>query len=78
MTLGLLVLLILGLAAAGWIVGRQRAIASVKGDIRKLHSLPGYYGHIVFLSTAVPALLLVAVWLLVQPAVVESSSSGLI
>lgn len=78
MTLGILVVLILALAAVGWVVGRQRAIASVKGDIRKLHSLPGYYGHIVFLATAVPALVLVVLWILVQPAVIESRVAGMI
>lgn len=76
MNLGLLVLLILGLALAGWVIGRKRALTSVKGDIRRLHSLPGYYGHIVFLFTAVPALLLIIVWMLVQPALVESTVSG--
>jgi phosphate transport system permease protein len=78
MNLGLLVVVILVLALAGWIVGRQRAIASAKGDIRKLHSLPGYYGHIVFLATAVPSLLVVMLWLLVQPALIESRVSGMI
>ncbi len=78
MNLGLLVLVILALAAIGWIVGRQRAVASVKGDIRRLHSLPGYYGYVVALSTAVPSLLLIMVWMIVQPMIVESSSSSLI
>lgn len=78
MNLGLLVLLILLLAVAGWVFGRRRAVSSASGDVRRLHSLPGYYGHIVFLATAVPALLLIAGWLLVQPMVVESRVSGMI
>ncbi|MFT4150176.1 MAG: phosphate ABC transporter permease subunit PstC [Paracoccaceae bacterium] len=78
MTLGLLVLLILALAVAGWIIARQRATASSGGDIRRLHSLPGYYGHFVFLCTAVPALLAVLLWLIVQPVVVETRASGMI
>lgn len=78
MNLGLLVVVILVLALAGWIAGRQRAVASVKGDIRKLHSLPGYYGHIVFLATAVPSLLVVVLWLLIQPALIEGRVSAMI
>lgn len=78
MNLGLLVVVILVLALAGWIAGLQRAVASVKGDIRKLHSLPGYYGHIVFLATAVPSLLVVVLWLLIQPALIEARVSAMI
>lgn len=78
MSIGLLLLIILGLGLAGWVVGRQRAVASVAGDIRKLHSLPGYYGHTVFLLTTVPALLLIAAWLLVQPIVIENRVSDVI
>lgn len=78
MNLGLLVVVILVLALAGWIAGRQRAVASVKGDIRKLHSLPGYYGHIVALATAVPSLLVVVLWILIQPTLIENRVSGMI
>lgn len=78
MTLGLLVLLILALAVAGWIIGRQRAISSAGGDIRRLHSLPAYYGHFVFLASAVPAFLTVLLWLVIQPPVVEGAVSRLL
>ena len=64
MTVGVLSLLLLVLAALGFVVGRQKAIASVKGDTRNLHSLPAYYGSGVALFTAVPAFLLMLVWLL--------------
>ena len=76
MKLGLLVLTILGLAIAGWVIGRKRALASAGGDLRQLHSLPGYYGHIVFLFTAVPAFALIAIWLLAQPKLVEDVVSA--
>ena len=78
MSIGLLLLIILGLGLAGWLVGRQRAVASVAGDIRKLHSLPGYYGHTVFLMTTVPAFLLMIAWTLVQPVVIETRIADLI
>ncbi len=71
MSVGILFLIVVAVAIVGFLLGRQRAMASVQGDMRKLHSLPGYYGQSVFLFTAVPALLVLAVWLFVQPAVVE-------
>ncbi|MGB3147530.1 MAG: phosphate ABC transporter permease subunit PstC [Paracoccaceae bacterium] len=63
---GTLVLTILLLASAGLLLGRQRAAAVAKGDVRKLHSLPGFYGQFVFLLTAVPALLLILAGLLAE------------
>ena len=67
MSIGLLSLIILVLAVAGYLIGRNRAVAQVAGDIRKLHSLPPFYGRITALLTAVPAFLLIAAWLLAEP-----------
>jgi phosphate transport system permease protein len=78
MSLGLLSLILLALAAIGYVVGRARAVAQVSGDIRKLHSLPPFYGRITALLTAVPAFLLIAMWLLIQPAFVETKAFSLI
>ena len=73
-----IVLALLALGGAGYVVGRQRAMASAGGDARHLHSLPSYYGAHVFLATTVPALLLVMVWLLVQPLVINAQVSHMI
>ncbi len=78
MSLGLLSLILLALALAGYLIGRQRAVAQVGGDIRKLHSLPPFYGRITALLTAVPAFLLVGLWLLAQPLFVETKALSLI
>ncbi|SOC07761.1 phosphate ABC transporter membrane protein 1 (PhoT family) [Rhodobacter sp. JA431] len=78
MTLGLLAALVLVLAIGGFILGRQRALSSAKGDLRKLHSLPGYYGQTVALFTAVPAFVLMAVWLFAQPALIETRVAKLL
>ncbi|MFD1342530.1 phosphate ABC transporter permease subunit PstC [Litorisediminicola beolgyonensis] len=67
--------LILALAALGFALGRSRALASVGGDRRQLHSLPGYYGWNVALKAATPALGLMVVWLIAQPLVVEYAVS---
>lgn len=78
MSLGLLLLLLLGLGGLAFVAGRQRALAAVQGDARRLHSLPGYYGQTVALFTLVPALLLTLLWLLVQPVVIEGKVTAMI
>jgi phosphate transport system permease protein len=75
---GFLVLVVLALTAIGYVLGRRRAMASAGGDARKLHSLPSYYGSNVALFTAVPALLTLVLWLLVQPVLIDSRVSQLI
>ena len=72
MSLGLLSLIVLGLAVLGFLAGRRRALALAQGDARRLHSLPGYYGWQVFLFTAVPALALMLIWAVAQPSVVDA------
>ncbi|MBV2360946.1 phosphate ABC transporter permease subunit PstC [Thalassococcus sp. CAU 1522] len=67
-----LVGIVLALAALGYVLGRARAMASVAGDRRGLHSLPSYYGANVFIKTVVPSFAVLIVWLLVQPLVVNN------
>ncbi len=78
MPFSLLLVLILVLGGFGFVLGRQRAVASVLGDRRALHSLPGYYGWYVALVTATPAFVLMAVWLIVQPMVIAHQVTGMI
>jgi phosphate transport system permease protein len=73
-----LVVLLLLLSAAGYVLGRSRALATAGGDMRELHSRPAYYGCNVLLSALVPALGVLAVWLLAQPMFIETSVSGMI
>ena len=72
MSLGLLSLIVLGLAVLGFLAGRQRALRLAQGDARRLHSLPSYYGWQVFLFTAIPALALMLGWAFVQPMIVDA------
>ncbi|MBD3785420.1 MAG: phosphate ABC transporter permease subunit PstC [Sphingomonadales bacterium] len=78
MSIGLLSLIVIALAVAGFLIGRARALSKAGGDIRRLHSLPNFYGQSVFLFTAVPALLLMAAWLILQPMLIEARVSGMI
>lgn len=73
-----LVVLLLALSAAGFFLGRSRALASAGGDARELHSRPVYYGCNVLLSALVPAMGVLAIWLLAQPLVIDRAVSGLI
>lgn len=67
---------LLALGALGFVLGRQRAVASAGGDTRVLHSLPVYYGTNVTLLTLVPALLVLGVWLMAQPIVIDRMVSA--
>ncbi len=78
MSVGIIILVILGLAALGFVVGRQRALSLWAPGSAKLHSLPGYYGQMVALFTAVPALFLMILWLSLQPTFIEGRISDMI
>ena len=73
-----LILIVLAIAVAGYVLGRQRALASAGGDSRGLHSLPSYYGSNVAIKAIVPAFLLLVAWLLIQPIYVGNTISGMI
>jgi phosphate transport system permease protein len=60
------------LAGAAFALARQRALASVQGNPRSLHSLPLYYGWYGALSVLIPALGALLIWLIVQPMVIEN------
>jgi phosphate transport system permease protein len=78
MNAGLVLLAVVAIAVIGFFLGRARAIRSAGGDIRTLHSLPGYYGQTVLLFAAVPALMVALAWLLLQPLYVEHRISAMI
>ena len=67
-----LIAALLALSIFGYYFGRWRALAMAGGRSRSLHSRPGYYGTYVALWCAIPALGILAVWLLAQPIVTES------
>ena len=73
-----IVTIILILGVIGFTLGRRKAIASAGGDARLLHSLPSYYGTNALIMTMVPALLVLAVWLIIQPLVIERSVTSLV
>lgn len=63
---------LLVLALAGFLLTRQRALATAGGNPRLLHSLPAYYGWFGAIRVLVPGLVTLALWLVLQPLVIET------
>jgi phosphate transport system permease protein len=62
----ILVLTLLILSSVAYYLGRRRAFSVAQGAIRKLHSLPAYYGLYTAIWCGLPALLIVTVWLTLE------------
>ncbi|MCY4306066.1 MAG: phosphate ABC transporter permease subunit PstC [Aestuariivita sp.] len=67
-----LILIIIAITTVGFLLGCSRAQRSVNGNVRALHSLPSYYGINVGIWTAIPAFVILGLWLLIQPVLIES------
>lgn len=67
-----LIVTVLVIAAAGFVLGRRRALQSAAGNSRGLHSLPNYYGSNALMKSIVPALGILILWLLVQPLFIDN------
>jgi phosphate transport system permease protein len=72
MNILVLLALLLLLSSAGYVFGKRRALALAEGRPRGLHSLPSHYGYYVLLWCALPALLVLALWVSLEPRIVES------
>ncbi len=59
------------LTVAGFYLGRSRAMSTVGGNARQLHSRPHYYGYFVALWCGLPAVLVLGIWVSMQTTVVE-------
>ncbi|MBB4267242.1 phosphate ABC transporter permease subunit PstC [Roseospira visakhapatnamensis] len=70
----LVIATILVLALIGFVLGRRRIIRQAEGVYSRLHSLPTYHGHFVALWCAVPALVLLAVWVPLEPKLAMSAA----
>ena len=78
MSNGSLILSVLALAALAFVLARARALAGAGGEARRLHSRPGHHGQVALLATAVPALLLMGLWLLLQPVVIGGQVGAMV
>jgi len=66
-----LLFLLLLFSAYAFHVGRQRARQVVAGKVKNLHSLPNYYGYYTALWCGLPALLLLLLWLGLEPPIIN-------
>lgn len=69
-----LFILLLGLSAAAYFVGRRKAFAVGRkiGGVSRMHSLPTYYGVLTALWCGIPALLIFSCWLMFESSVITS------
>ncbi len=65
-----LFLSLLLLSAGAYYLGRKRAFAVAGGQIRNLHSLPSFYGSYTALWCILPALIVFALWVTLQPGII--------
>ena len=72
MTPTALLVALIGLALVAYWTGRSRALAVVGGarGMRNLHSLPSYYGTLTALWCALPALVVLGLWLVFQDSLI--------
>jgi phosphate transport system permease protein len=75
MSVILLLVMILVLSVAAFVICKGRALSSVQGNPRDLHSLPNYYGWHGAILVGLPAFLGLIAWLVFQPIVVEQQAS---
>ncbi len=68
-----ILLLLLGLGLISWIFGRAKANRFITTGSKNLNSLPNYHGWYTALWAIVPALIFVAIWSSVSPALVTDS-----
>ena len=72
MSPSLLALLLVALAGTGFVLGRWRAMTTVGGAPRLLHSRPRYHGLYVAIWTGVPAFLVLVAWQIFEPGIARS------
>ena len=73
MSPALLILLAIGLALLGWLVGRARASALSSRSSTRMASLPGYHGWYAALWVGLPVMLFALVWSVTMPELVLGS-----
>ncbi len=73
MSIAIILSCLVTIAIVGFVFARQKAIKSVGGDKRKLHSLPQFYGLFAAYLAVFPALVLIILWLILQPLYVNYS-----
>lgn len=66
----LLLLTLLALSIGVYALGRRRALTVAGGHVRNLHSLPSFHGAYTALWCGLPALMVFALWNVLQPSLI--------
>ncbi len=74
--LGYLVLFLIVAAIIAYYVASRRAVSSAGEDLRGMHSRPVYHGLNALVYTAVPAFILILLWLLFEGSIVDMMILG--
>ncbi len=72
MQLTILIGALVVLTVLAFVYGRRRALVSVRGNRRALHSMPVYHGWLVSIWCGLPAVLLLVLWLALRGTILES------
>lgn len=67
-----LIAILLMIMAVAYQLGLTKSRAVERGTAARMHSRPGYYGMLTALWCGVPAFLIFAVWVIIEPMVVRS------
>ncbi|MSO73854.1 MAG: phosphate ABC transporter permease subunit PstC [Alphaproteobacteria bacterium] len=71
MQLTILIAALVVLTALAFVYGRRRALISVGGNRRALHSMPNYHGWFVAIWCGLPAAILLVLWLLLRNTILD-------
>ena len=73
MTPNSLLLVVCILAVISFVIGRNRSLTAAEnaGGRSSLHSLPQYYGYMTAIMCAIPALILLFLWVALEPGIIN-------
>lgn len=63
---------LIGLTVVGYYLGRSRAVTVATRGAQNLNSLPSYYGFYVAAWCGIPAILILAMWLMLEPQIIRA------
>ncbi|MCF6216244.1 MAG: phosphate ABC transporter permease subunit PstC [Emcibacter sp.] len=60
------------ISSAAYFIGRRKALQSVQGDVRQLHSLPGHYGWFSAMTSLLPGMIIILTWIIFGPVIIDN------
>jgi phosphate transport system permease protein len=69
--LTILIAVVIVLTVLAFVYGRRRALVTVGGNRRALHSMPGYHGFFIAIWCGLPAVILLVLWLILRGSILE-------